>query len=183
MKLPNLKTLDYKQLAIDHGEKLAIAIVGLLLLFVLWTTKWSQPIAKTPVELVDQAMTTEEKIKKQPWPEGDAKALNTGADLNAKAVAMLNPLEFAPWALPVAMNKPYHPDRTLITKPKWLAVRDLVADAQDVDLEMDPKAAHWTMASENSRRKTRLRPRKPRRPKKRRRKRKKSKRRRTSRKI
>ncbi len=141
MKLPNLKTLDYKQLAIDHGEKLAIAIVGLLLLFVLWTTKWSQPIAKTPVELVDQATTTEEKIKKQPWPEADAKALHTGADLNAKAVAMLNPLEFAPWALPVAMNKPYHPDRTLITKPKWLAVRDLVADAQDVDLEMDPKAA------------------------------------------
>ncbi len=41
------------------------------------------------------------------------------------------------------MNKPYHPDRTLITKPKWLAVHDLVADAQDVDLEMDPKVARF----------------------------------------
>jgi len=141
MKLPNLKTLDYKQLGIDHGEKLAIAIVGLLLLFVLWSTKWSQPVAKAPTELIDQATTTEEKIKKQPWPESEGKVLNTGADLNAKAVAMLNPLEFAPWTLPVAMNKPYHPDRTLITKPKWLAVHDLVANAQDVDLEMDPKVA------------------------------------------
>jgi hypothetical protein len=143
MKVPNLKTLDYKQLGIDHGEKLAIAIVGLLLLFVLWTTKWSQPIAKAPTELIDQAATTEEKIKKQAWPVSETKALNTGTDLNAKAVAMLSPLEFAPWALPVAMNKPYHPDRTLITKPKWLAVHDLVADAQDVDLEMDPKVARF----------------------------------------
>ncbi len=101
MKVPNLKTLDYKQLGIDHGEKLAIAIVGLLLLFVLWTTKWSQPIAKAPTELIDQAATTEEKIKKQAWPVSETKALNTGTDLNAKAVAMLSPLEFAPWRCPL----------------------------------------------------------------------------------
>ncbi|HEV8068396.1 MAG TPA: hypothetical protein VGP76_11720 [Planctomycetaceae bacterium] len=141
LAVPNLKTLDYKQLGIDHGEKLAIGIVGLLLLFVLWSTRWAKPIAESPTELIEEAKSTDEKIKKQAWPEADAKALKTGTDLRGRATALLTPLELNPWVLPIALNKPYHPDRTLITKPKWLAVKNLIADAQAVDLEMDPKVA------------------------------------------
>jgi hypothetical protein len=139
LAVPNLKTLDYKQLGIDHGEKLAIGIVGLLLLFVLWSTRWAKPIAETPAELIEEAKSTDETIKKQPWPEADGKLLKTGMDLKGRATALLTPLELSPWVLPIALNKPYHPDRTLITKPKWLAVKNLIADAQAVDLEMDPK--------------------------------------------
>jgi hypothetical protein len=139
LAVPNLKTLDYKQLGIDHGEKVVIAIIGLVLLFVLWSTKWTKPIEETPTELTEQAKSTEEKIKTQPWPELDAKNLKTGVDLRGRATALLTPLEVTPWVLPIALNKPYHPDRTLIGRPKWLAVKDLRADAQAVDLEMDPK--------------------------------------------
>jgi len=141
LAVPNLKTLDYKQLGIDHGEKLAIGIVGLLLLFVLWSTRWAKPIAESPEKLIEEAKSTNDIIKNQPWPETDAKALKTGTDLRGRATALLTPLELSPWVLPIALNKPYHPDRTLITKPKWLAVKNLIADAQAVDLEMDPKVA------------------------------------------
>ena len=141
LAVPNLKTLDYKQLGIDHGEKLAIAIIGLLLVFVLWSTKWSKPIAESPTELIEQANSTDEQIKKQPWPESEAKLLKTGMDLNGRTTSLLTPLELSPWVLPIPLNKPYHPDRTLIKKPKWLAVKDLIADAQAVDIEMDPKIA------------------------------------------
>ncbi|HET6328959.1 MAG TPA: hypothetical protein VFG04_30020 [Planctomycetaceae bacterium] len=139
LAVPNLKTLDYKQLGIDHGEKLAIAIIGLLLAFVLWSTRWKQPIAESPPELVERAVGAEDKIKKQAWPKGEVDLLKTGADLHGRATALLTPLEFSPWILPIPLNKPYHPDRTLISRPKWLAVKDLLADAQVVDLEMDPK--------------------------------------------
>jgi hypothetical protein len=139
LAVPNLKNVDYKQLGIDHGEKVAIAIVGLLLLFVLWSTNWKQPVAESPAELADQATNVDEQIKKQPWPPGEIGLLKTGTDLNVRATSLLTPVELSPWLLPVPMNKPYHPDRTLITKPKWLAVRDLIADAQVADLEMDPK--------------------------------------------
>src|SRR5580704_12536805 len=139
LAVPNLKNVDYKQLGIDHGEKVAIAIVGLLLLFVLWSTNWKQPVAESPAELADQATNVDEQIKKQPWPPGEIGLLKTGTDLNVRVTSLLTPVELSPWLLPVPMNKPYHPDRTLITKPKWLAVRDLIADAQVADLEMDPK--------------------------------------------
>jgi hypothetical protein len=141
MKMPNLKTLDYKQLGIDHGEKLAIGVVALLVAWVLWSTRWSKPIAQAPAELVADATSTDEKIKTQPWPATEAAKYKTGDDLKGDVVALLKPLELSPWLLPMQMNKPYHPDRTLITKPKWLAVSDLRADAQAVDLEMDPKLA------------------------------------------
>ncbi|HXY34391.1 MAG TPA: hypothetical protein VEI07_09200, partial [Planctomycetaceae bacterium] len=141
LAVPNLKTLDYKQLGIDHGEKLAIAIIGLLLLLVLWSTKWTHPIKETPAELINTATTTDEEIKKNPWGEDQAKLLKTGTDLTARATALLTPMESSPWVLPIALNKPYHPERSLITRPKWLAVKYLVADATVVDLEMDPKVA------------------------------------------
>jgi hypothetical protein len=141
LAVPNLKTLDYKQLGIDHGEKLAIAIVGLILLGVLYATRWTHPIQQSPTELIDRATTADEKIKKQEWPQSDVKLFNTGDTLSTRATGLLSALESGPWALPVQMNKPYHPERTLISRPKWLAVTDLVATAQQVDLEMDPKVS------------------------------------------
>jgi hypothetical protein len=141
LAVPNLKTLDYKQLGIDHGEKLAIAIIGLLLLFVMYSTRWKQPISESPTELVNQATTADETIKKQAWPEAEIKVLKTGTDLNARANALLTPLDVSAWLLPIPLNKPYHPDRTLISRPKWLAVKELMADAQVADLEMDPRVA------------------------------------------
>jgi hypothetical protein len=141
LAVPNLKTLDYKQLGIDHGEKLAIAIIGLLLLFVMYSTRWKEPISESPTQLVDEAASTDEKIKKQPWPEGEIKLLKTGTDLNTRATALLTPLDVSPWRLSIQMNKPYHPDRTLISRPKWLAVKELLADAQVADIEMDPRVA------------------------------------------
>jgi hypothetical protein len=139
LAVSNLKNVDYKQLGINHGEKLAIAIVGLLLLLVLWSTKWKQPVTESPAELIEQATTAEDKIKKQPWPPAEEAALKTGTDLDGKATSYLSPLELSPWVLPVPLNKSYHPERALITRPKWLAVKDLIADVQAVDLEMDPK--------------------------------------------
>jgi uncharacterized membrane protein YgcG len=141
MKLPNLKTFDYKQLGIDHGEKVAIALIGLLLVFVLWTTKWSQPIKETPSQLIEDATATDEKIKTQDWPPNETKSLKTGTDLNERVASLLTPLDVKPWEMPIELNKPYHPDRTLISAPKWLAVKDLIADAQAVDVQMDPKVA------------------------------------------
>jgi len=139
LAVSNLKNLDYKQFGINHGEKLAIAIVGLLLLLVLWSTKWKQPVTESPDQLIAEATTAEETIKKQPWPPAEAAALKTGTDLDGRATSYLSPLELSPWVLPVPLNKSYHPERALITRPKWLAVKDLIADAQAVDLEMDPK--------------------------------------------
>ncbi len=141
LAVPNLKTLDYKQLGIDHGEKLAIAIIGLLLAFVLWSTRWKEPIAESPSELIERAVSAEDKIKKQAWPKSEVDLLKTGTDLHGRATALLTPLEFSPWMMPIPLNKPYHPDRTLIGRPKWLPVQQLLADAQVVDLEMDPKIA------------------------------------------
>jgi hypothetical protein len=141
LAVPNLKTLDYKQLAIDHGEKLAVAIIGLLLLFVLYSTKWAKPVAEAPVELIAKAASAEDTIKKASWPETEMKTLKTGTDFNGKVTAMLTPLEYSPWVLPIPLNKPYHPDRSLISRPKWLAVKNLIADAQAIDVQMDPKMA------------------------------------------
>ena len=68
--IAKLKTADYKQVAIDHGEKLVAGLLGLMLLFALLTTSWST-YEKTPQELTDKVDGAKQAIAGKTWADSE----------------------------------------------------------------------------------------------------------------
>ena len=68
LSLSSLKTLDYKQLGIDHGEKVVIALIGLMMATVLFRSNW-KGTDKTPNEITEKADKAMQQIEASPWPE------------------------------------------------------------------------------------------------------------------
>jgi len=131
-----LKNIDYKQFFIDHGEKVGMGVIALLLGLALLGTAWT-PYPKTPVEMHDEATQALEEIKQQSWPDKDKKQLAGDFDLSGKVSQLLTPIDAAPFALR-SFNEPLHHDKLRIRSPRWLPVMDLIANADFANLSMDP---------------------------------------------
>src|SRR5580658_1661235 len=94
MKMPNLKNIDYKQLGIDHGEKVVIALIALMIGGVLYGSNW-KGTEKSPTELKDRADKTEKEIDDRPWDEQKEKRANglgKGNELAEKVAMLLTPV-------------------------------------------------------------------------------------------
>ena len=74
-----IKTADYKQLAIDHGEKIFAGMLGLLLALSLVATSWSR-YDRTPAELTQKVSSARTVIAQSSWPDSEQKlyALTAG---------------------------------------------------------------------------------------------------------
>lgn len=62
----SLKNADYKKLLINHGEKLVIGVVALLVLLVLWRTNWSR-YQGTPEQMSESAEKADQLLAKSQW--------------------------------------------------------------------------------------------------------------------
>ena len=139
LSLSNLKTADYKQLLIDHGEKVVIAVVGLLIAGVLYGANW-KATDKTPTQLTELADKAKQQIDQRPWPEKQEKekaGLGQGNDLAGKVAQMLTPVSASVYGIS-PLNPPLHPDKTLISMPRWLPVQNLIADSGVAEISLKP---------------------------------------------
>jgi hypothetical protein len=139
MKLPNLKTLDYKQLGIDHGEKAVIAVVALLIATVLYGSNW-KGTDKSPTEIAEKADKAMQQIEANPWPEKVEKekaGLGKGDELAEKVAILLTPISPRGFSIK-PFDPPLHPDKTLISTPRWLPVQHLIADAGVAEITLKP---------------------------------------------
>jgi hypothetical protein len=137
LSLSSLKTLDYKQLGIDHGEKLVIALIGLMMVAVLYYSNW-KGIDKSPNEITEKADKAMQQIEASPWPEKEEKTkagLGKGDELAEKVALLLTPVSPTGFAIK-PLNPPLHPDKTLISTPRWLPVQHMIADAGVADILM-----------------------------------------------
>jgi hypothetical protein len=139
LSLSRLKTLDYKQLGIDHGEKVVIGLIGLMMAAVLYYSNW-KGTDKSPNEITEKADKAMQQIEASPWPEKEEKAkagLGKGDELAAKVALLLTPVSPTGFSIK-PLNPPLHPDKTLISTPRWLPVQHLIADAGVADILMKP---------------------------------------------
>lgn len=60
--------MNPKQLAVDHGEKIAFGLIVVLVLLALVGTNWS-PYEKSPVDITSKVADAESKILVTTWPE------------------------------------------------------------------------------------------------------------------
>jgi hypothetical protein len=139
MKMPNLKNFDYKQLGIDHGEKVVIALIALMICGVLYYSNW-KATDKSPIELKERAEKTTKDIEERPWDAQREKrlaGLGQGNELAAKVTMLLSPISVNGFSIK-AFDPPLHPDKTLISTPHWLPVQHLIADAGVAEFSMRP---------------------------------------------
>lgn len=86
-----LKTADYRQLAIDHGERIGAGLIGLLLLVALLTTSWSS-YPRAPEELTQKVSAARTAIAAGKWQDSqDAQSgfYSLSAGLTAEKVNLL----------------------------------------------------------------------------------------------
>jgi hypothetical protein len=139
MKIPNLKNLDYKQLGIDHGEKVVIALIGLMIVSVLYYSNW-KATDKSPTEMKERAEKTKKEFEERPWDEQREKrlaGLGQGNELAQKVSMLLSPVSATGFSIE-PLNPPLHPDKTLISTPRWLPVQHMIADASVAQISMRP---------------------------------------------
>jgi hypothetical protein len=66
-----LKTMNYKQFALDHGEKIGLGVIGFVSLACLALTSWTSELTITPDDMEKQAKKVEAELRDKKWPEGE----------------------------------------------------------------------------------------------------------------
>ncbi len=136
-----LKNMDWKQFAVNHGEKIALSVVGLLVLLIVTKgTRWETFQEKQPEKLLSDVEEQAKLLAAGQWPEEDRKKytdrynVNTVYD-NTYSVVKADAFKYPPGH---PMIWPLHRRQEPIEEPVWLAVQDLIATPGRFILELPP---------------------------------------------
>lgn len=150
--LAKLKSTNYKQAIIDHGEKVFLGVIALFVLICLAGTSWSR-YDKEPKEFQDKveagerniqasAFTVEEQSKYKPM------------DIMGAVQTLQSPLEPGRYEYSTKWFWPMYPAVRKISEPRWLAVIEPIADyGKAVIVETPPTelaASNVAIATEGS---------------------------------
>ncbi|QDV28981.1 hypothetical protein Spb1_08480 [Planctopirus ephydatiae] len=126
--MAGIKGLNFKSLLVDHGEKIALAGIGLLVLGVWGTTSWSRT-EKSPDEIIKKATNSKTNIDAGVWPVEKANEFAIVA-YQDRASQLLKPMEsVAAYEFSTPLYHPLYRKQEQIKEPEWLPVADLIADA------------------------------------------------------
>jgi len=67
--MTKIKTLDYKQFALDHGEKIGIGVVGLTVAICLILTTWASDYSGEPRDMEKKADDVTDQLRRNAWTE------------------------------------------------------------------------------------------------------------------
>lgn len=145
--LSKLKGMNYKQAAIDHGEKLFLGVIGLFVLFCLAGTSWSR-YDKQPKEFQDKVEAGEKNIQASAFTveeQGKYKPL----EIMMAVQTLQSPLEPGRYEYSTNWFWPMYPTAIKISEPKWLAPIEPIADfGKAVIVEQPPEQSQPTMVAE-----------------------------------
>lgn len=138
--LAKLKNLDYKQVAIDHGEKAGVAIIGLFVLIALAGTSWSR-YERTPQEFLDKVAQGEANLAASQWPDEERQKLLAAPDVIQLLEQVDAQKDLSVFEYRTPFFWPLYSKREKYKEPEWLPVRELIADAGYAILEFQKESA------------------------------------------
>jgi hypothetical protein len=136
-----LKSIDWKQFGVNHGEKIALGAVGLLVVMILLMgTRWSPYKEKDPEKLLSEVDAQSKVLVSEPWPDAEREAYTTKYNVNVVydntySVVVADKFRY-PHGHP--MIWPLHRQQEPIEEPVWLAVQDLMQTPGRFILELPP---------------------------------------------
>ncbi|MDZ4685064.1 MAG: hypothetical protein SH850_08230, partial [Planctomycetaceae bacterium] len=134
-----LKGLNFKELLLNHGEKLGFGLALLLVLLSLAGTEWSR-YAKTPQEIIGAVKEAKTKIEASVWPAEKQSTFGL-QDYDGRAQDVRGPLQLSRHEFSTNMWWPLYRKQELAKEPELLSVVDLIATPGVMAFGTVPKSA------------------------------------------
>lgn len=122
-----LKTLDYKQFALQHGEKIGIGVIGLLVLACLGMTNWAAEFTKSPRDMEEQAAKVDGDLKKNVWPEAERDKFIPPLTAEEQLPLVLANLEVGKFDWPKPLSQKLHQQQQPADEAQVATVIELMA--------------------------------------------------------
>ncbi len=135
--MKKLKNIDFKGLFINHGEKIGMGLVMLIVLTVLATTSWSRT-DKTPEQLKTLVTTASDKITspQNKWPATKAEQFAL-VNFNGQAQEVLAGVSTSKYEFTTPMFWPLYRKKEKAREPDLLAPLYLIADGGQCVLQVN----------------------------------------------
>jgi len=126
--MSNLKGMNYKEFAVNHGEKIVLGFIALFVVFAIFTSRWSTE-KRTPTELIQKVETAETQVKNSQWPEEKRKEFLKEDDLREKVTELIDKgVGVSSFTFSTPLSWPIHRKKEKAKEVEWLPFEDLVAD-------------------------------------------------------
>ena len=128
--LASLKTMNYKQFAINHGEKIGFCLFGLVSVLVLFSSHWKSFDETSPEKIKQQVQSSTDKILNgNQWPDEEQTQFVSMTDIETTARNLFQPLDLSPYRYSTEMSFPLYRPIEKSREPKLYPVEDLLADS------------------------------------------------------
>lgn len=128
--LGKLKGMSYKQIAVEHGEKGILGLIGLMVLIFLAGTSWSR-YDKMPEEFLKKVDEGKAAIQASAWTEDRAKDYKP-APVREAVQQLHSPLEVSRYQYSTHWFWPMYPQQERCKEPKWLTPLEPIVDSGKV---------------------------------------------------
>lgn len=121
--IAKLKGLNYKQVAVDHGEKGLFGLIGLFVLFCFVGTSWSR-YDKEPGEFLKKVDEGTRKISASTFPDERKKEFQSSREIMDAVQALQTSVEAGRFVYSTDWFWPMYPQVERGREPTWLALKD-----------------------------------------------------------
>src|SRR5215471_14006341 len=145
--ITKLKTMNYKKFGLEHGEKIGIVIVALIVLVSLGLTNWASEYTGEPRDMEKKAEDVAEQLKRNVFTEERQKEfpyLMAEGELQKIETA----LDFANYENTIPFSQKLYPKQEPADEVIWLPVADLRVKFGKFPLGIEDTSALAELASE-----------------------------------
>lgn len=139
LSIDGLKNANWKQLAIDHGEKIGLGVAVLAVAAILLTGQWGRYTEKNPEGVQTQLASEYRAVEQSQWDEArraeDLPEINLSA-LVEDVTTKMNPDQYTP-VYPI--TAPMHPPQEPGGEPTWLPVESVLATSMALPVRLVPE--------------------------------------------
>ena len=121
--MKKLKSINFKALFIDHGEKIGLALIVMVVLLALGSTSWSR-FPGTPEELARKAKDARDRFtspKSNPWPKEKIESFKV-VDFNDRAGQLFAKLYLPKYEFLTPLTQPLYRQKELSREPEYSPV-------------------------------------------------------------
>src|SRR5437868_3023624 len=123
--ITRIKTLDYKQFALTHGEKIGMGLVVLTVVACLALTNWASEYSGEPRDMEEQADKVGRDLKNKGWPEEYRKEFLPYLAADGELEKVTAPIDLALFDWGVPMSPKLYERQLPADEPKWVLASDL----------------------------------------------------------
>ncbi len=135
--MSKIKGMNYKEFAVEHGEKIVLCLIALFVTFAILTTKWTTE-KRTPAELTQKADASESQVKNSRWPEDKRNEFLKVDNLNAKAKELMAGVGVQKYEFSTPISWRIYSKKERAKEVEFLPIENLIADYGRVIMQKRP---------------------------------------------